>query len=539
MKKLLAVVLTLAMILSLGLGMALADGTQEMTTLKILTREANKDYFANNRDSQFIWQEYQKMFHDAGIDFEYEVLPDAEQYKTTIQTRLASGHDLPDLFYGGDTTIPDLLDLADMGIVLKINEIFEITKGDAYNYFYGGPGDAARNLLSDENGDFYWLPRIQVNQMDGENAGTSIAVSIRKDWLDTLGMAVPTTLDEFKAALKAFQDNDMNGNEVVDEMYVADTSRFNCGINLWFGIPTCTNDSIGINLTEQTVTSAWYSPNIKEYFTYVRSLVEEGLISADYIGTGASTSADLAANKIAALEYYPIGIYKEATVRAGGCPEAYYIGIYPIEAVPGTKPFYSEETPYLVYLRHCVSNAASDKLDVVAKYFDIIYSEPSINLMQNGVEGKTYEVNPDGTIHMLTVGMSVDEKMTAGLMTIDNLARYVMPNMYFNERLNEMQSTIDAGFPEKVDYEKSTMRYQPRTPNDNTSYYALSTPEETEILDKYDTDLETASRELAANICLGAVSIDDIEAGIENLKALGLDEVLAVRTAQYNRAIGK
>ena len=30
-----------------------------------------------------------------------------------------------------------------------------------------------------------------------------------------------------------------------------------------------------------------------------------------------------------------------------------------------------------------------------------------------------------------------------------------------------------------------------------------------------------------------------MDAEIENLKAMGLDELLAVRTAQYNRAIGK
>jgi ABC-type glycerol-3-phosphate transport system substrate-binding protein len=537
MKKALALLLTLAMILSLGLGVATADDAQEMTTLKILSREWNSGYFAG-RDTQVVWQEAEKMFHDAGIDFDFEIIVDGDQYKTTIQTRLASAHDLPDLFYGGYTSIPDLLDLADLGIVLKVNEILEITKGNAYNFYYGGNGDQARKLISDVNGDFYWLPRIQVNQLEGENAGTSMCMCIRKDWLEKVDLPVPTSLDEFTAALKAFQDNDVNGNGVVDEFAVSDTSYFNVGMNLWFGIETCTADSIGINLTENQVHSAWYNPNIKEYFTYVRGLVEQGLLSADYIGSDASSSADLAGNKIAACEYYPVGTYQEASVIAGGCPEAYYIGIYPFDAVEGTKAFYSEETPYLVYLRHCVSNAAEDKLEAVARYFDVIYSDDYINLMEWGVEGKTYEVQADGTYKNLCGTMSTQERYDAGLCAVDALYRYFMPNLYYNERLNEIQNKIDGGYPEKGEYELATKGYEPKTPNDNTSYYALSTAEETEILAQYSTDLETASRELAANLCLGAVSIDELDAGVENLKALGLDEVLAVRAAQYARAIG-
>ena len=33
---------------------------------------------------------------------------------------------------------------------------------------------------------------------------------INKRWLDELGLAVPTTLDELHTALKAFKDNDMS-----------------------------------------------------------------------------------------------------------------------------------------------------------------------------------------------------------------------------------------------------------------------------------------------------------------------------------------
>ena len=41
---------------------------------------------------------------------------------------------------------------------------------------------------------------------------------IRKDWLDRLGLSVPTTVDELYAVLKAFREQDPNGNGRKDEV---------------------------------------------------------------------------------------------------------------------------------------------------------------------------------------------------------------------------------------------------------------------------------------------------------------------------------
>lgn len=541
MKKFLAILLTLALVMSCGM-IAMAEDA-ELTTIKVLGYERNKDTngngFMGDRETQLAWQAANELFVEAGLNMEYEIILDSEQFKTTVQTRLASAYDLPDLVYGGSTDVPTLLDMADMGTILKINEILEITKGNAYNYFYGGEGDRARGLISDAEGNFYWLPRIQINQLNGKESGTSMCLCIRKDWLEKVDMAVPTTLDEFTAALKAFQENDVNGNGVVDEVIVSDTSYFSVGMNLWFGIPTTMSNSIGINLTEKTVESAWYNENIDEYFTFIQMLTKEGLLSKDYIGTDTSSSAAYAGNQVAACEYYPIGSYQEATVIAGGCPEAYYIGIVPIEAVEGTKPFYSEETPYLVYLRHCVTSAASDKLEAIATYFDTVYSQDFLDVMQYGAKDTMYTVDETGKVTDLSGWgvVSTNERKDKGMASIDEIARFFVPTVRHNERADELGNTA-INWPEKVEYELLVNDWEPKTPNDNTGYFALSNEEETEILSDYNTDLATASAEIAAGLSLGNIAIDEIPAKVEELKAMGLDEVLAVYTAQYNRAQG-
>ena len=41
---------------------------------------------------------------------------------------------------------------------------------------------------------------------------------IRQDWLDELGLSMPETQDELVEVLKAFRDQDPNGNGIADEI---------------------------------------------------------------------------------------------------------------------------------------------------------------------------------------------------------------------------------------------------------------------------------------------------------------------------------
>ena len=96
------------------------------------------------------------------------------------------------------------------------------------------------------------------------------------------------------------------------------------------------------------------------------------------------------------------------------------------------EAFYSEETPYLVYLKQCVTNAAQDKQEAIARMYDTIYSEAFIDLMDYGVEGSMYEVREDGQKVRLTDGMSFEEQWNTGLMPMDNLARHFFPTVRHN-----------------------------------------------------------------------------------------------------------
>lgn len=548
MKKTMAWLLALALVFGLGLTGSVAPAAADAEELETITIMGYERMIADNASfakavsgelPQKVWDAASDIFKAAGFDLQFEIIADQEQYTTTVQTRMAAGYNLPDIVCLSTMSEADVLGLADNGVILPMNEILETTKGPAYNYFYGGEGERARNMLSDENGNFWWLPRIQINLLEGKEAGTSMGICIRLDWLNKLNLPVPSSLDEFTDALRAFQENDMNGNGIKDEVAVVDVSAFGNGIDYWFGMVNGGREGIGVNVTAGTVESPWYSPVAKEYFEYVRMLVEEGLLYMDAIGTDNNTDQLQNENKVSALYYYPVGTYAEAPIRAAGVPDAEYIGIIPFDAVEGVHGFYSEETPYLVYLKTAVTNSAAGREETIAKFFDVLYDTEMFNLIDWGIEGVNYAVNEDGSYSRLAEDVSHHDKWVQGIAEFDHMARNFFPTIRHNERTDEINRTIDAGWPEKGKFEYDANGYPYITPNDNSGYYALATAEETEILAEYTTDLSTYSRELAANLALGRASLDDWDSYIEELQELGLDEILAVRQAQLDRRNGK
>lgn len=75
------------------------------------------------------------------------------------------------------------------------------------------------------DGHIYGLPGIsEMGYIDDD--GTYIGIgaipqftSINKDWLEKVGMEMPTTLDELHDVLVAFKENDCNGNgDATDEI---------------------------------------------------------------------------------------------------------------------------------------------------------------------------------------------------------------------------------------------------------------------------------------------------------------------------------
>lgn len=132
----------------------------------------------------------------------------------------------------------------------------------------------AEYICTGYDGKVYTLPCVRSYENDkGRFAG---ALYINKTWLDNLGLEIPKTTKEFKDVLKAFRDNDPNGNGIKDEVPFEMQGDIPNGMYGAFGIPVY-NDMWFIDDNEK-VHYAPIEDNYRRALVYYRDLYQEGLI---------------------------------------------------------------------------------------------------------------------------------------------------------------------------------------------------------------------------------------------------------------------
>jgi putative aldouronate transport system substrate-binding protein len=107
----------------------------------------------------------------------------------------------------------------------------------------------------------------------------------RGDWLEKLGLAVPTTTDEYAEAVRAFTKDDPDGNGAADTYgrLLYHTIRFDDDLFHAFGIAVGHHMNGFWQTRDGQVTLDWVQPQMKEALTWMRDLWAEGIFDPDSI----------------------------------------------------------------------------------------------------------------------------------------------------------------------------------------------------------------------------------------------------------------
>jgi len=108
---------------------------------------------------------------------------------------------------------------------------------------------------------------------------TNIASSlmIRQDWLDKLGLKMPTTTDELVAVLKAFKEKDPGGNGALNiPLSIAGSGAIEENISGAFGLANSWNDVDGKLLPRAL------DPSYKDYLAFMNDLFKQGLLDKEF-----------------------------------------------------------------------------------------------------------------------------------------------------------------------------------------------------------------------------------------------------------------
>ena len=194
MKKLLAMVLCLAFVLSLS---AVTFAEEEPVTLTMLQR-LPASYVVEDNPVIKAWGDM------LGVKIEIEA-PPISSYNDRRNIILASG-DLPDIIYVGDTGSSYAQWAAD-GLFMDLTDCLnDEYMPNAFRVLTDLELNSVKVAALDDH--IFSLPRVQTKPMD--------TILYRKDWLDNLGLEVPTTPAEFAAVMEAFTTQDPDGNGAND-----------------------------------------------------------------------------------------------------------------------------------------------------------------------------------------------------------------------------------------------------------------------------------------------------------------------------------
>ncbi|NMA84045.1 MAG: extracellular solute-binding protein [Epulopiscium sp.] len=495
--------------------------------LKILAPNTlNQHIKFEDRENYPVWPKVKKLFDDANVELDYELIP-FEQYQVVLQTRMASASDLPDIVTVTQLDNTTVLNLAKQKVLQDLNPLIESYSNGNIKKMYDVHFPYARALTTSPDGSMFWFSSLhQKTYQKNQPAPVSLSTLIRKDWLDKLNLPVPTTANEFLETLKEMRKQDANENGQEDEVLLYDPSGFGSAIPQWFGLGSAIT---AVDVENNKIVSPWYQPGIKEYFKYVKRLVEEEILDTSLIGGSYEQSQQkITENKASALVGYNLSNAVENTVKGGG----EVLPLMPLQAVDGIKPATLIEPPFLVWEKYAITKNCKD-VEAAIAFFDAIYSEEYADLSYWGIEGLTYKYDDDGNKLFKQNGTDEEKVKTGQVRGTELYGGFIFPKVQFANL--EFELTPERVREYKVEQQLKVLTYQPYFVNMNNNYLAIPDDTQLERKTKILNDLNTYSAELATKLALGQNSLDDWDKYIADLKKLGLDELIEIDQALLDR----
>lgn len=209
---------------------------------------------------------------------------------------IASG-DLPDAFFNAQAGDEDLLTWGKNGVIVPLEDIIDKYMPNLQQVFKERP--QYKEMLTASDGHIYSFPWIEELGEGKKSIHTVNSLAwINKKWLDNLGLAMPETTEELHTVLKAFKENDPNGNGKKDEIPMSFISKDDGNdlkmLTAAFGDGTGDNgDHLTVSNDHKVIFTANQS-GYKDSIKYFHSLYKEGLIDKEafeqdwnrYVGKG-------------------------------------------------------------------------------------------------------------------------------------------------------------------------------------------------------------------------------------------------------------
>jgi len=353
---------------------------------------------------------YTKLIEEkANVDLEFVYFPASQEdaRKKLDLMVSAGGSELPDILVGFDIGEGNLYNYGSGNMIWDLTPYYENSAYYINQMFEDYTEENLKVGLYAADGKIYGVPRVSVN-----HAGRVYAYFwMYEPWLEKLGLEEPTTTEELKAVLKAFKEQDPNGNGIDDEIPFmgATNDMANTYLSL-FGssfLPVNVSTYYFFADENQKVHAAYIEDEWKDMLKYMNELCEEGLFSASSFTTNFEQFNQIARNSetlIGAMSCAPY-IFETGDPRQLG-----YKVIGPIAGpegvkwVTGTNEGRSAAAGAFVVTKNCQYPEAAFRIG------DFMCSEEATLVATVGEEGVDWEKATEGTTGYEEMGITVSRK---------------------------------------------------------------------------------------------------------------------------------
>jgi putative aldouronate transport system substrate-binding protein len=159
-----------------------------------------------------------------GVDIEFETTGYGSSEANEARQISLAGGDLPEAYmlvpWASQFSKAELQRYADQGVIVPLTDLIDEYAPNIADALEAQPGFA--ELATNPDGEILGLPQWN----DCFHCSYPYKFWINSQWLENLGLEMPTTPDEFVDVMTAFKTQDPNGNGIADEIPITGSAQW-------------------------------------------------------------------------------------------------------------------------------------------------------------------------------------------------------------------------------------------------------------------------------------------------------------------------
>ncbi|NLD88604.1 MAG: extracellular solute-binding protein [Clostridiales bacterium] len=480
-----------------------------------------------------------------GFEIEFVFFPTSgTEARQKLELMISSNQELPDIVTSIGVGSIGKQTYGQQGVFLELDEWLETET-------FWFPQAKERWLTEQEKKDIvtfykstdghtYGFPYVTCDPTDN----VSRCLWINKPWLDTLGLDVPKTTDEFFDVLVAFRDKDPNGNGINDEIPFT-------GANTWVSDPVevLMNAFIyyspyRLNVENGVVSVPYVEEAYRDGLRWMNSMFKENLFDASSFtmdGSQHKAIFDLPDDQISYCGSFAGHPYTKFAIDNPHRTE--YIHAFPLEGPNGVAYAPTEVTGYGY---SCfITKYAEDPL-LAFRFLDSQCDPEAAITVRWGAEGVNWEWAEEGeTTRLAPLGYKAVFKELEIIWGTENNTIWnanpfnFAPAAVYAGTVAKPQEdfTSEAAYLGEIIYHNSIFDLvKPECTPDETVTIMVYTAEEDALITEIGTPILEYERECRAAFVTGTMDIEkDWDSYIDTLYSMGLEDYIATVQQCYDR----